>query len=87
MKDTMQNSFTLRRWIVIFVLTLIVPLSLRADDQVASVEQLKSDALKALRGGHFDQTGELLAKAATISKDPSLVQMSDWIHQFQSKRA
>ena len=78
----------LPRWIVIFILSLSAPLIARAaDDQIASVEQLKNEAFKALRGGHFDQTGDLLAKAASISKDPSIVQMSDWIHQFQSQRA
>jgi carboxyl-terminal processing protease len=84
----MQMNTSLRRWIVICVLTLIAPLNLHAEDQqLASVEQLKSEAFKALRGGHFDQTGDLLAKAASISKDPSITQMSDWIHQFQSQRA
>ena len=54
--------------------------------ELASVEQLKGEAFKALKSGQFDRTSELLTKAATISKDPSLSQMSDWIHQFQSQR-
>ena len=32
-----------------------------APDQVASVEELKSEAFKAIRGGHFDRSNELLA--------------------------
>jgi len=55
-----------------------------APQEVASVEQLKGEAFKALKSGQFDRTSELLTKAATISKDPSLSQMSDWIHQFHS---
>ena len=54
--------------------------------QLASVEQLKVEAFNAFKGGQFDRTSELLTKAATISKDPSLAQMSDWMHQFQTQR-
>src|SRR4051812_18904336 len=54
--------------------------------QVAAVEQLKGEAFKALKSGQFDRTSELLSKAATLSNDPNLSQMSDWIHQFQSQR-
>ncbi|HTL29727.1 MAG TPA: S41 family peptidase [Tepidisphaeraceae bacterium] len=54
----------------------------RADqpEQVATVEQLKSEAFKALKEGQFDRTTQLIAKAATM--DPSLTQISTWIKQF-----
>ena len=54
--------------------------------QLASVEQLKSQAFDALRSGKFDQSNELLAKAASISPDPSLHQMADWVSQFENQR-
>src|SRR4051812_35162128 len=36
--------------------------------EVASVEQLKSEAFRALRGGQFARTNELLGRAAVISR-------------------
>ena len=54
--------------------------------QVASVEQLKSQAFDALKSGRFEQTNTLLAKAASISPDPNLHQMADWVSQFESQR-
>src|SRR3954470_3269764 len=58
-----------------------------ANQQVAAVEQLKSEAYKSLRAGKFDQTNELIAKAAAMNVgDPSIAQMSGWVHQFESQR-
>lgn len=57
-----------------------------AAQQVASVEQLKLQAFQAFKGGEFDRTSELLSQAASISQDPSLTRMSEWIHQFQTQR-
>jgi len=54
--------------------------------QVASVEQLKNQAFDALKSGKFDQSNELLAKAASISPDPNLHQMADWVKQFETQR-
>src|SRR4051812_38584846 len=54
--------------------------------QVASVEQLKTEALKNFKSGEFDKTSELIAKAASISHDPALRQMSDWVGAFQQQR-
>src|SRR5438874_10935642 len=54
--------------------------------QMASVEQLKLDAFNALKTGHFDQSNELLAKAASISQDPTVQQMAGWIKQFETQR-
>lgn len=75
------------RWIAVVALVL-APLSAlaQADQEVAAVEQLKVEAFRALRGGQFDRTSELLNRAASLSKDPALVQMSEWLHQFQSQR-
>ncbi len=55
-------------------------------DQLATVEQLKSEAFKALRGGNFDRSDELLSKAAALSGDQSLAQMSQWLGQYKSAR-
>src|SRR5215216_7893200 len=57
-----------------------------ANDQVASVQQLKSEAFKALKGGNFDRTNELIAKAASMSSDPALTQMSMWVKEFDTQR-
>ena len=54
--------------------------------QVATVEQLKLDAFSALKRGNFPQSNELLQRAADMSKDPSVQQMSTWLKQFESQR-
>ncbi|HEY8667079.1 MAG TPA: S41 family peptidase [Tepidisphaeraceae bacterium] len=53
--------------------------------QLASVEQLTSDAFKALRGGKFDQSNTLLSRAASISQDPGIKQMANWTNQFETQ--
>src|SRR5688572_17605219 len=58
-----------------------------AQQELASVEQLKVEAFKALRGGQFDRTSELLNRAASMSPDDSaLTQMASWIKQFEEQR-
>lgn len=72
---------------VAFVLSgLLVGGFVRADEpqQVATVEQLKTEAFKALKEGQFDRTTQLISKAATM--DPSLNQISSWIKQFDDQR-
>ena len=64
---------------------------LRADepvarDQVATVEQLKAAAFTALRAGQFDKVNELIARAASMSDDPSLTRMADWLAAFEQQR-
>ena len=55
--------------------------------QVAAVEELKSEAYKALRGGQFDRTSELLTKATSLNpNDPNLSQMTNWVSQFETQR-
>src|SRR4051812_22633082 len=57
-----------------------------ANTEVASVEQLKTEAFKALRGGDFDRTNTLIARAAGMTNDPSLTQMSLWVKDFDTQR-
>src|SRR5687768_15679828 len=57
-----------------------------AQGEVASVDRLRSEAYRALRGGQFDRTNELLARAASISHDPQVVKMADWTKSFESQR-
>ena len=54
--------------------------------QVASVEELKSEAFKALRSGQFDRTNELLGQAAALSRDPQLERMAGWTKNFETQR-
>src|SRR4051794_23365965 len=57
-----------------------------AGQEVATVEQLKTDAFRALRDGKFEQTNELLGKAASMSQDPTVAQMAKWIESFEKQR-
>ena len=57
-----------------------------AQQEVAAVEQLKSEAFKDLRGGHFDRTNDLLAQAASLSHDPRVEQMAAWTKHFETQR-
>ena len=44
-----------------------------ADNSAAGgVAELKTEAFKAIRGGKFDLSNQLLAKAAAISHDPAI---------------
>jgi carboxyl-terminal processing protease len=57
-----------------------------ANQQVASVDQLKSQAFKLIRDGHFDQSNTLLAQAAALSHDPLTLQMAAWTSGFETQR-
>lgn len=57
-----------------------------APDQVVAVEQLKTDAFKAIRDGKWSVSNDLLRQAASMSKDPSVEQMSTWTKQFEVQR-
>ena len=79
------------RWVCVLALvlgsTLVAPRALRAaPDEVAAVEQLKSDAITALKEGKFDQSNQLLGRAASLSTDPTVQQMASWISQFEVQR-
>ena len=56
------------------------------NQQVASVEELKTEAFKALHSGDFDRTNTLIAKAASMSSDPGLAQMKTWVSDFETQR-
>jgi len=57
-----------------------------AGQQVASVDQLKTEAFKDLRDGNFDKSNQLLAQAAAISNDPVVKQMADWTLGFETQQ-
>jgi len=57
-----------------------------ARDQLATVEQLRTDAINAISKGRFDQSSELIGKAASISQDPTITQMSTWIRAYDAQR-
>jgi len=92
----LMTSSRLRRWVLVGALTLtggsfaLLPApptaAAAAQDQVATVQQLKTDAFKALRSGKFDVTNELLSRAATISHDPADQRMASWTGSFESQR-
>ena len=84
-----------RRWVVAVALVasggmLFVPPALTRGapekEEVASVDRLRSEAYRALRGGQFGRTNELLSRAASISHDPQVVKMADWTKSFESQR-
>src|SRR5437016_153314 len=63
-----------------------IPAPIAVPQQVATVDQLKSEAFTALKRGNFLQSNELLAKAAEISQDPQIRRMADWMKQFKTQR-
>lgn len=54
-------------------------------DQVASTNQLKSEAFVALRGGDFGVASELINKAARQAHDPATTLMAQWVEQFKTQ--
>src|SRR5688572_20683120 len=58
-----------------------------AGEQVATHAQLKAQALQAVLKGQFEQTNELLTRAAANSKDPFVTKMAGWIGQFEQQRS
>ncbi|MDB5333275.1 MAG: hypothetical protein JWP03_4426 [Phycisphaerales bacterium] len=57
-----------------------------ASQEVAAVEQLKAEALKALLRGQFDQTNKLLGQAAGLSHDPIVERIAGWTSNFEQQR-
>ena len=53
--------------------------------QVASIQQLESQALAEAKTGHFDRTHEILGKAVDVSHDPTVVQLATWTDTFKSQ--
>ena len=52
----------------------------------ARAQALQAEALKAIRAGEWSKTSELFTKAAQVSSDPRLTQMSQWIGSFEQQR-
>jgi carboxyl-terminal processing protease len=88
-----MKSKLARGWVVAALgFAALSALSVRAADdavvpgqQLASVEQLKDQAFKALRAGNFQVGNNLLSQAASSSNDPQLAMMSHWTNQFESQ--
>ena len=56
-------------------------------DQLASADVLKEQAIGALKAGDFDATQQLIAKALKLQpEDRTLQQMGQWVGHFQEKR-
>jgi carboxyl-terminal processing protease len=55
-------------------------------EQVAAVEQLKHEAFSALKSGKFEQSNELLGKAAALTQDKTVQRMAEWVKQFETQR-
>ena len=89
----------LTRWTAVAALAIVgaVPVVIRTAHgqerpQVAAaavsssgVDQLKTEAFRALRVGNFDRGNDLLAKAAEQSKDPALGRMHQWTETFEAE--
>jgi carboxyl-terminal processing protease len=56
-----------------------------ARQSVASIDQLKTEAFRALRVGNFGVGDTLLARAAQQSNDPQLGQMHQWTATFEAQ--
>jgi carboxyl-terminal processing protease len=73
------------RWVII---ALVGAMALgtqiaRGGDELASTNQLKSEAFVALRGGDFGVASELINKAARQAHDPATTLMARWVEQFK----
>lgn len=89
-------SKRLGRWMLALALSVggmgvAVPLIVHGADpagqQLATVDQLKAEAFKALKAGQFDRTNELLSKAAAANAaDANLSQMAQWTKAFEDQR-
>ncbi|MDB5290489.1 MAG: hypothetical protein JWL69_1730 [Phycisphaerales bacterium] len=84
-----------RSWAVMMALALVgsllflsSPARVRAEgsEEVAEVNQLKSEALRALLKGQFDQTNKLLGQAAGLSHDPTVERIAGWTNNFEQQR-
>src|ERR1700722_18296884 len=53
--------------------------------QVATVDDLTSEAFKALRQSQFDRVNELLSKAATLANNGVVSRWASWTNQFDTQ--
>jgi hypothetical protein len=66
-------------------LTVWTPQRLSAAQELASIQQLESQAYAQARTGHFDQSDQLLVQAASLSHDPSIEQLSRQSSSFKAQ--
>jgi carboxyl-terminal processing protease len=52
---------------------------------IAAVEELKTEAFKAIRTGDFDRSSSLLAQAAAMTQDPQVQLMADWAAKYDGQ--
>ncbi|MDP9173139.1 MAG: S41 family peptidase [Planctomycetota bacterium] len=64
---------------------IATPTPVLVPGQGGSIDQLKTDAFKALRNGDFDRSNDLLAQAAAVSNDPQVQQMAHWAYSFDQQ--
>ena len=82
-------SKSVRRCIVVSVLILSfigVAFAQERKQELATVQQLKAEAVNAVLQGKFSQTNDLLKSAAASTRDPLVTQMATWISQFEKQR-
>src|SRR5688500_11749452 len=82
-------SKSVRRGIVISVLILSFiggAFAQERKQELATVQQLKAEAVNAVLQGKFSQTNDLLKSAAASMRDPLVTQMAGWISQFEKQR-
>jgi carboxyl-terminal processing protease len=53
--------------------------------QIATVQQLQSQARAEALAGHFDQTDQILGKAASLSHDPNVVRLASYSSTFKAQ--
>ena len=56
------------------------------NQQVAEVQQLENEAFNQALAGHFDQTDQILQKAASLSHDPTIEQLANASTTFKAQR-
>ena len=56
-----------------------------AEPQVATVDELTSEAFKALRSSQFDKVNDLLKRAASLATDDSVAKWASWTHEFDAQ--
>jgi carboxyl-terminal processing protease len=82
----MKSNMMMGRVVSGLLLLGLLVFPLQAQEGQVSVEQLRSQALAALREGDFGRSNEILARAASLSRDPVTQRMSEWVRQFDSQR-
>jgi carboxyl-terminal processing protease len=90
--DFMMKDSTRRLTIALamFLATAATPVLAQPQNpasELATVEDLKTQAFAALREGRFDESSRFIDQAREINNDPTLKKMSGWLGEFQTKQA